>query len=207
MIFKLEQTGKDLYAAQFLLKRSDKKIGEASVNGKFGHMEAVINGFFYNTEFEMRYGKNKYVASKPFRPYKISINGAETGIVYQAEQKTGLFRSRSFHQMVRDGQTYECYAIALAGEKTKHPIYCGNRQLALVETDSIIYNDLFHFYAFAEDESAGMTALLFCLYMYVNACYKPGVKVTQAVSENSFVTKDPFLLGKYDPDYKEKIEE
>ncbi|MCD8151150.1 MAG: hypothetical protein LUE92_16675, partial [Clostridiales bacterium] len=36
--------------------------------------------------------------------------------------------------------------------------------------------------------------------------YKPGVKVTQSVSANSFVTKDPFLLDKYKPDYKNGIE-
>lgn len=206
MIVELRQLTKDLFAAEFALYRGDGKIGTVTLKGKMGHREAVINGIFCHTQFEMRYGKNKYVASKPFRPYKISINGDNTGVVYQAEQKTGLFQSRSFHQMVRNGQTYDCYAVAISGESTKHPVYCGSRQIALVESDRVIRDDLFHFRIYAKDESDSLTALLFSLYMYVNACYKPGVKVTQSVSASSFVTKDPFLLDKYNPDYKNGIE-
>lgn len=206
MILEIHQEEKELWSARFTILRAGDIVGKADVKGKPGHREADISGKLFETEFGLKYGKNKHITSKPFRPYKININGAETGAVYQAEQKAGLFQSRSFHQMVRDGRTYECYAVALAGEKIKHPIYCGSEQTALVETDEIIYNDLFHFYIYAGSEDAGLTALLFCLYMYINACYKPGEKVTQSVSKSSFVTKDPFLLEKYNPDFKKGTE-
>lgn len=207
MILELRQINKDLYAARFVLFGNNCEVGSVSVNGKFGKREAAITGKLYDTVFELNYGKNNYAVSKPFRPYKIKVGGTETGIVYQTEEKTGMFKSRTFHQMVRNGRIFECYAVALAGESTKYPMYCGSEQIALAEADRTVYNDLFHFRIYAADDDNSLTALLFCLYMYINACYKPGEKVTQSVSTSSFVTTDPFLLDKYNPQFKSMIEE
>ncbi len=206
MILELRQTRKELYSAEFVILRSAQEAGTVQVEGKLGHREAVIRGSLYGTAFELRYGKSWTIRSKAVRPYKFSIDGVETGVVYQSVEKTGLFKSRSFHQMVRDGQTLECYAVALAGERTKHPIYCGSEQIALAESDRTVYNDLFHYRIYAPDGDSGLAALLFCLYMYINACYKPGEKVTQSVATSSFVTTDPVLLDKYDPRFQDTIQ-
>lgn len=206
MILELRQSRKELYSAGFAILRSAQEAGTVQVEGKFGHREAVICGSLYDTAFELRYGKSSAIRSKAFRPYKISTGGVETGVVYQTEEKTGLFKSWSFHQMVKNGQTLECYAVARAGERTKHPIYCGGEQIALAESDRTVYNDLFHFRIYAPDADSSLTALLFCLYMYINACYKPGEKAIQSVATSSFVTTDPVLLDKYDPHFQDTIQ-
>ncbi|MCD8142957.1 MAG: hypothetical protein LUD83_06750 [Clostridiales bacterium] len=206
MILELRQTRKELYSAEFVVLRSAQEAGAVQVEGKFGHREAVIRGSLYDAAFELRYGKSSAIRSKAFRPYKISIDGIETGVVYQTEEKTGPFKSRIFHQMVRNGRTLERYAVALAGERTKYPIYCGSEQVALAESDRTIYNDLFHYRIYAPDADSSLTALLFCLYMYINACYKPGKKAIRSVATGAFVTTDPVLLDKYDPHFQDTIQ-
>ena len=79
-------------------------------------------------------------------------------------------------------------------------------QIAQIEKECVVYNDLHHYQVFAEDENAGLISLIFSMYMYINACYKPGVKASKSCSKTISVTKDPCLLEKYDPDFKSKIQ-
>lgn len=135
----------------------------------------------------------------------IKENDAEKGTVYQTTYKGGLLHSFEFHEMILEQNTYHLYGIALGKEGSKFPIYEGAKQTAQAEKDCIIYNDMHNYRIYADGEESAWIALLFCLYMYVNACYEPGKKVRKSVEKFISVTTNETLLQKYDPHFKDDI--
>ena len=206
MIFRLIQSRKDLFSAQFMIKRGVEKIGEVSVNGTAHSIEAHICGELCGTGFEMSRGKGRHMERKAFRPYVLRQNDLETGSVYQTQYKVGFLKKLDIDRLVKNGMVYDLFSIAFGDEGSKNLVYCGKHQIAQIEKECVVYNDLNHYQVFAEDENAGLLSLIFSLYMYINACYKPGIKVSEACSKTFSITKDPCLLEKYDPDFKSKIQ-
>ena len=94
MILDVKQLSKELFAASFVIKRGLAEVGKISVQGRFGSMEATINGVFKGQYFEMDYIKNPIFKNRyDFRKYVISDNGYENGTVCQTErysQKEGI---------------------------------------------------------------------------------------------------------------------
>lgn len=206
MIFRLTQNRKELFSAQFMIERGAEKIGEVFVNGTAHSIEADICGDFCGTGFEMGRGKSRHMEGKAFRPYVLRQNKLETGSVYQTQYKVGFLKKLDIDRLVKNGMVYDLFSIAFGDEGSKNLVYHGNHQIAQIEKECVVYNDLHHYQVFAEDENAGLISLIFSMYMYINACYKPGVKASESCSKTISVTKDPCLLEKYDPDFKSKIQ-
>lgn len=207
MIFNLIQTNKDLFASQFEVKRGAEQIGAVSLQGKLGSMEAVICGTFCGVKFEMGFGRSNYIEAGAFRPYLLKQNGIEAGTVYQTKYNGGLFKKYEFHQMVRNGLTYDLFPIGFGNDGSKCPIYHGKKQVAQIEKDCMVYNDLHDYHVFAIDENEALTALFFCLYMYVNVCYKPGQKVLSSTSKTVSITTNKLLKEKFDPYFRDSVTE
>lgn len=207
MILRLTQTKKELFSAYFVIERGSEKIGEVVLKGKAGTMEADISGMFREQNFEMSYGKSRYLEEKAFRPYILRQEKTEIGSVYQAQHKISFFKNIDFIRINKTGILYDLFPIAFGDEGGKSPIYCGSQQIAQIEKECIVYDDLHHYEIYAVDEKAGWIALLFGMYMYVNACYKPGVKAYSSKSKTFSVTKEPYLLEKYNPYFKNTIKE
>lgn len=219
MIFNVTQTDRELFGARFVFCGEIGTIGEASLQGSLGSMEGFISGNFYGSNFEMNFGRpdlrllphlkpyveNDATGSPAFRPYLLKVDGVDCGSVYQTKYQGGFLKSYGFHQMVKDGQVYDLFPIGFGKEGNKSPVYCGDTQISLVEKECIVYNDLHEYHVFAEDRDAGLISVLFCMYMYVNAAYKPGVKVTQSKVNSVSLTTNKLLKGKYDPDFKSRI--
>lgn len=107
--------------------------------------------------------------------------------------------------MQKNGQTFDLFPIGMGKQGNKSPVYCGNTQISLIEKDCIVYNDLHEYHVFALDREAGLISALFCMYMYVNAAYKPGVKVTESKVNSVSVTTNKLLKEKYDPGFKNRV--
>lgn len=207
MILELVQKNKDLFAAQFVIKRAAEQIGEASLQGRMGSMEAAIRGTFYNIDFEMTFDRRNALGKKMFRPYLLKQGGMEVGSVYQTIHKEGMFKSYEYHHMVKDGMLYDLFPIGFGDEGGKCPIYLDCEQIAQVEKDCVVYNDLHNYRIFAADENAAFIAVLFCMYMYVNACYRPGEKAVSSKVKSVSVTTNKLLKEKYNPYFKDGIAE
>lgn len=207
MILQLIQNRKDLFAAQFEIRRGENVIGNVFLKGNAGTNEAHIQGNFYEMNFEMKREKCRNIEAKSFRPYVVRQENAEIGAVYQTQHKLGIFKHVDFIQMTEKEKTYDLFPMSFGDEGGKCPVYCGQRQIAQIEKDCVVYNDLHEYQIFAEDEKSGFLALVFSLYMYVNACYKPGEKAYSSKSKTFSVTKEEYLLEKYSPYFKNHIGE
>lgn len=209
MFFEVKQIQKELFTADFSVNKKDTVIGQMRIEGKLGSMEGKWKGSAFGKEFTLNYGKgNINVESKNvFRPYSVMLEDGIQGCIYQTEQKDGLFSKMEYHQLILDGIKYNVYPIGFGKEGSKSPVYIGDEQIALIEKDCVVYDELHHYQVTATDEASALIALIFVCYMYTNACFNPGVKVIQSVSKTVSVTTNKKLKQKYDPMFKESVGE
>lgn len=205
MILELKQTGRGFCTAGFAIKRLTEETGTVSLSGKPWSMEAYISGIYRGMEFEMLPDRHSAAGKKRFRPYRIRQDGRETGSVYQTIHKDSMCRSSGYHRMEKDGMIYSMYPVGFGIEGSRCPVYCGDRQTAQAEKDGTVHNDMHYYRILATDENAAFTTVLFCMYMYVNACYKPGKRAALSEVKTVSVTTDRFLKEKYNPDFRERI--
>ena len=104
MILDVIQVSKDLFSASFIIERQNIKIGNFSLQGRLGSMEAKIQGTIYEQPFTMVYGKMDNIeVDHPFRPYLIYKGDIPDGTVYQTKFNGGLFKRFDYHQMKLNG--------------------------------------------------------------------------------------------------------
>lgn len=141
---------------------------------------------------------------KTFRPYDVYLDGKEYGTVFQTEEGSLLSRI-TYHQFVLDDTVYSMYPILFGAEGMKNPVYRGMTQIAQIEKDNVIYDDLHHYRIFAADEAVVLIAVIFCSYLWVNAFYMPGTVVSSSVKKIIGKTTDRRLLKKYDPTFTDRF--
>ena len=201
MIIELKQTEKDLYSGKFIIRREKAKIGKVSFEGSIGSMDIAIKGEFYGVDFSMQ---PKRRAREGFRPYKISIGGTDFGSVYQT-CTGGFLRKIEFIKMIKDKQVFEEYPIAFGKRGSKAPVFRDGYQIAEVDKNYVVYNDLHEYTIYAVDDESAIVSIIFSLYSYANCCYKPGIKSTDSVSKTFYTTTNKKLKSKYDPAFVERI--
>ena len=208
MILNIIQVSKDLFSASFTIERENTQIGNFSLQGRLGSIEAEIQGTIHEQAFKMAYGKmDNLEVNHPFRPYLIYKGSIPDGTVYQTKFNGGLFKKFDYHQMKLNGVTFDLFPIGFGEKGSKSPIYSGNKQIAQIEKDCIVYNDLHNYRIFAEDSFASQIAIFFCIYMYINAGYKPGEKIISGKTKTISVTTNKLLKEKYNPKFTENIKE
>lgn len=207
MYCELVQQNKELFAADFNIVVSDTIVGNLHLEGMLGSMEVSVTGTYFDTHISMKHAskKTKIVANNPFRPYSISINNADNGYVYQTEFKKGLFNRYDFHQIQITHDVYDMYPIGFGKEGAKNPIYKNDTQVALIEKDCEIINDLHVYKITCINEQEIIIALIFAMYMYINAGYKPGIKATKSVHHVISTSTNKLLKEKYNPNFKNSI--
>ena len=206
MHLDLVQRDKGLFTADFDITENQTVVGTANLQGKLGSLDGQIIIKYRDDEINLTPGVRGFDinAKNPFRPYTIAYNGIDKGAVCQAEIKTGLFSKIEYHHIEVDGQIYEMYPIGFGIEGAKNPIYVGNEQCGLIEKDCEVIDDLHNYEMTCIDESSAIIALLFAIYMYVNAAFKPGVAATKSVHRVISKSTNKTLLEKYDPSFKER---
>lgn len=205
MTFDIVQNSKELFSAGFELVCDGKKIGQMSLQGRLGPMEGVwtIQCFDKNITMERCRRSDVNTTQKVFRPYSVIIDSSNGGAVFQSRYKAGFLKSFDYNRLLLLGMSYDMYPIGLGNDGFKCPVYHGNGQVALIEKPCIVYNDLHSYQITAIDAPSALTAALFCAYMYVNAAYKPGSKVSKSVEKSVTVTTNKLLLAKYNAQFKE----
>lgn len=197
----LKQIDKQLYGASFEIIEKNENIGTISLEGKLGSMEAYLNGKFNDVEFQFKYNSS---SGKKFRIYDILEGNNKVGEIYQTRFKKNIFSSYDYVKCIYKDKEYNSYAIGL-GDKGVNCIYLNDIQIAQIEKDGTIYNDLHNFDIYSKNKDDLYLALLISCYLYINSCYKSGVKVKESVAKNYSKTTNKDLLEKYDFEWKKKI--
>ena len=208
MIFDIVQTETDYITEKFAIRdRSGMPIGAVQMQGSYANNTLHIEGFFLGQTFSMRYGKKwcKDVEGKKTHPYGVWVNDVPQGAVFEWRESLGFLKGMFVHKLVLKGLEYVRYPIAFGEAGGKHPIYHGDHQSALIETDAVIRDGLYSYHVYAEDAHAGLCAVLFSCYMFERGAYQPGKKVAHSVVKRCSYTKDELLLEKYRPAFKEMI--
>ena len=188
----LRQIDKDLFSATFEINEDTKTIGNVFLEGHLGTMEVSLSGQIYNNKFFLKYDGS---SREKFRMYDILVNDNVVGEVYQTIFKKNIFSKYEYIKCVYENNEYCAYEIGL-GNKAVNCIYLENKQIVQIEKDGTVYNDLHEFLIYAKDKQDLLIGLIVSCYMYINACYKPGIKVQKSVVKNYSKTTNKDLLAK-----------
>lgn len=203
----LKQQSKDLFSGEFEIFNNNELVGNVSFEGKLGSIEANFVGTIFGKDFSLKC-ENEILTgpNKKFRPYNIIVSDNIIGEVYQTEYKKNIFSKYDYIKCLYNQKEYNLYSIGL-GEKGVCSLYCNEEQIAEINKDGIIYNDLHNYDIYSIDENSALIAILMSCYMYVMACYKPGVKVTESLKKNYSKTTNKDLISKYNPEWINSVKE
>lgn len=204
MTLDFVQNAKELFSAHFEVLHHGQIIGQMSLT-QASPLHRTWSGQCFGREISMTDipRKTAGLTGKILWPYSIAINSCEIGTVYQTRYKAGLLHSFDYVQMRLAGRQYDLFSIGFGKDGAKAPIYCGDRQRALMEKPAVVYNDLHCYHITAADQDDGLAALLFCCYLYASSAFRAGNKVVRSVEKNYTHTTNKRLLEKYDPLFKE----
>jgi len=203
----LKQKNKELFGANFEIIENENIVGYISLKGKVGTMEVSLDGNLYDRYFKLNcLNEFKTGNSKKFRPYNILENENIIGQIYETEFKKNIFSKYSYDKCFYKEQEYNLYSIGL-GEKAINVLYKDNTQIAQIEKDGTIYNDLHNYDIYSIDKENTFISVLMSCYMYIITCYKPGVKITESVKKVYSKTTNKDLVSKYDPNWIKNLKE
>lgn len=203
----LKQQSKDLFNGKFDILSKNEVVGSVSFEGKLGSIEANFIGTLFDKDFSLKCVSEVLTGSnKKFRPYNIIVNNNIFGEVYQTEHKKNIFSKYDYIKCFYNQKEYNLYSVGL-GERGVSSLYSNEEQIAQIEKDGIVYNDLHNYDIYSIDDNSAFVAVLMSCYMYVMACYKPAVKVTESVKKNYSKTTNKELISKYDPNWIKRLEE
>lgn len=206
MIIDLRQKNKEMFEANFEIVFNDNILGSINIKGKLDSMEVSLSGIYNNIAFELKYigGLFKTTKDKKFRLYQVIVSENIVGEICQMEKKTGLFSKYFYNELNYNSKVYKEYGVAL-GSESKNPIYLDERQIAQIDTNMTIYNDLYNYKLYIKDESDSLLSIIFACYMYINTGFKPGIKVNESIVKYYSKTKNKELNFKYNPNWVEEI--
>lgn len=206
MMIDIRQKNKEMYEADFEIISNGNILGSINVKGKLASMESSLIGNFNNIPFELKYtgGLFTKTKNKKFRPYQIIVSEKNVGEIYQTNKKTGLFGNYEYTELIYNNEIYKEYGIGL-GTESKCPIYMNDIQVAQIDTEQIIYNDLHNYKIYVKNDNYSLISIIIACYMYIIAGFKPGIKVKQSVVKYYNRTINKELNSKYNPEWIKDI--
>ena len=206
MILDIKQQNKEMFEANFNIISNENILGSINVKGRLGSTEVSLKGFYNNLQFELKNINNLHEKNKNFKTYQIIVSGKKVGEIYQVDKKTSLFSKYSYNELNYEGKYYKEYGIGL-GKEVKNTIYLNENQISQINKETIIYNDLHNFKIYVKNDKYLLVAILFSCYMYINGCFKPGVKVKKSIVKCYNKTTNKELNSKYNPNWIKEIKE
>lgn len=209
MIVDFIQKSKELFSADFEIKNNDglEFLGQLHYENEKGisKLSGEWSGKLFDREISLSFEEKSVIINEInncCRPCLIIIDGIKKGIIYQYTEKSGLFSNYSYYKMEYKENLYEMYPIGFGKEGAKNPVYLGKKQIAQIEKDFEVINDLHNFRVFSVDDVSALISILFSCYMYTISFYKHGIKVSISKEKNYSKTKNKALLEKYNPNFK-----
>ena len=201
----LKQKNKDLYSGEFEIIENNQVIGNIYFKGQLGSMEVSLNGSFYDKSFSFECTNKLFAGTKKkFRTYNILENNNVVGNIFRSMIKNSLFLRTFYFNLTYNNKEYLSYQIGL-GEKTISAIYLDNNQIAQVEHNNTIINDLHNYEIYCEDKKTAYISIIIACYSYILGTYKPGQKSISSKSIAFEKTTNKYILEKYNPNFVQNI--
>lgn len=201
MYLLLKQKIKNLYSAEFEILEGNKIVGNFLLKGTPVSMETYLSGNIYDKNFSFNYINT---SATKYKLYDILEENNKVGQIYQTKSKGNIFSKYDYVKCFYKNKEYNSYGIGI-GKKAVSCVYKNNIQVAQIEKDGLVYNDLHNFDIYTNNIEDLYIALLISCYLYINSCYKPGVQVKKSYSKTYSKTTNKHLLEKYNPDWMKFI--
>lgn len=142
-------------------------------------------------------------ASVKLLPFTIwTADGALAGYAFQKRSKA-LF-GYLYYAFSLNERAYTAYEIGMGKEGVKIPIFEGDKQIALIEKGTAVYNNKDEYDIYTADGFAVETAALFNLYYDFVRFGRYGEAAYKSKEVNYTYTINKILKSKYDPAFKER---
>lgn len=101
--------------------------------------------------------------------------------------------------------TFNIYTVGLGSEGIKYPVYYNTQQVALIEKDCVVKNNLDEYSITSIDEFTGYIAYIAALFIDETAYANRGEKVKKSTQKYYLKTTNKELKAKYNPDFKDFV--
>lgn len=149
---------------------------------------------------------SKKYKDKSHIPYKITDSKSELcgTVCYRMSEGFFLFRY-SYYELSINNKTYNIYAIGLGKGGMKYPVYANSRQIALIEKECLVKDNLDKYTIYSVDESSNWIAWIFCSYLDMISYANRGEIAVKSNKISYTITTNKSLKSKYNPDFKNHI--
>lgn len=212
MISNVRQT-KSALSASFEIQVGSNVYGIADVKNNLtfgGACDIYIQG---SRAYKISYDINERIAStvktgtaKNRIPYMITgADGARLGSI-RIKQSEGFFLTRyGYYEIQIWNKTYKMYSVGMGKDGMKYPIYDGDIQIALIEKECRVQNNLDNYQVYSLYDEYSDIAHILCLYIDMITYPNRGEIVTKSVQNNYKITTNKELKSKYDPNFKDLV--
>lgn len=195
----LKQEYKGLEDAKFTILYDDKEVGKIEIKGNIYSPKANAEGYYLEQKFQLQF--ETLGATKKHRQYTIIEDDKNQGEIYHTVFRKNIFARYEYVECLYKDHEYTSYDIGL-GKKSVYPVYKEDKEIAQIEKDGEVYNDLHEFIIYClEDE---FLSVVNAIYIYLTSYFITGQKVTKSYSKNYYKTTSKLLLSKYNPNWLEE---
>lgn len=202
MRYILKQTASG-FSAHYVVYKNDTVISNAHINNNFVFGGSVqFDSFLDGSIFDMCYKPfDKHISSVAYNVYH---NNEVIGRLSSVAEGKFL---RAYEYFLFDffGKTYRIYEVGLGDDGIKYPIYSDDKQIALIEKERVVYNNLDEYEIFAANDPDAFISYIAALYIDQRRYSHHGEKNTSAYEKYYLKTTNKELKAKYDPNFKSKL--
>ena len=201
MKLDIKQVNKELFSAQFVICRELEEVGRIEVEGKLLSLLTHIYVHYNEKTYEVVQPKQYNAINNSF---KIMEDNQKVGEIMCLTRKTGWFSQYTYVVFRFKNKIYKAFPIGLGKEGIKIPIYVGNKQIAQINKECIVIDDLHHFQLFAHNEEDIISTIILSIYYYFVNNYKPGEKKISYKETVYIKDNNKELKSKYNPEFEKK---
>jgi hypothetical protein len=215
MYIAVTQIEKELGTAHFVISDERNNVGTFDVHGGIGLAPVVGVLSMHETTTTVRplmgwlglqYRSSKHFGLM-FKPARIEASEVGVGTAYQKFVRYGKEEVPITHIRLGD-RHWQLYFCSLGGNMgIKWSLYEmideDEKQIAEIDSDSVIYNDLHNFRIFAETGEALRIALWAVSYIYLCNIYDARNRGIGSITKID-ARSNEFLMSKYNPGFVEE---
>jgi hypothetical protein len=202
------------FSCNYALVVNGETVGEAYQKDNVLFGGTIVYRHSDGREYSLVYDQAKQLGniSKPYYervyiPYDIRYMGDQTcGSIVQMRSQGSFFKRYDYFAAELGGGRYSLFAVGMGNNGKKFPIYRGSEQVALIEKDNVVYNNLDSYKMFVLYDSDVLITALYCLYIDTLMFSNRGKKVIKGKEISYDKTTIKELNSKYDPDFVKRPE-
>ena len=197
------------HSASYLLERDGQALATAEAPFSPSAPEIVLfrQGELWmrlvpdlRSSFQKTAGKGRWQTA----PWKIFGRTGEAAGSLARIRVGNLFSAYFYTELRLQGRVLQAYEIGLGKEGMRYPLYEGDVQLAQVEKDPAVRDNLDAYRLYSLDTFGELAAVLFSLYLDYQDFRSAGEYARGKRSVQYVYTRRKELLARFDPDFRSR---